>query len=162
MQELLLISTFLGLPFIGFPARGACLLTMAITGFAMWNHILAACNYLGQQTITGTLCIVYCVHFVPSLLALVGSALASAAVRGKRIIASMHTWAVNILRRSAACSLNDIGDVAVSVLKVSKQFVGGNSETVMYLPYNLTLFMCDCLRCILALVRHARVLSKPR
>ena len=97
---------------------------MATTGFALCNHILAACNYLGQQTITVTLCIVYCVHFVPSLLAHVGSALAAAAGGGKCIIVSSHTWAVSILRRSAACSLKAIGAVALSVIKVSKQFAG--------------------------------------
>jgi uncharacterized membrane protein YhaH (DUF805 family) len=97
---------------------------MATTGFALWNHIVAACNYLGQQTISATLCIVYCVHFVPSLLAYVGSALPAAAFGGKRIIASKHTWAVSMLRRSTACDLKAIGAVALSVIKVSKQFAG--------------------------------------
>ncbi len=123
MQEqiLLLLSTFLGLLFTNFPVRSACLCTIAIPAFAPWNHILAACIYLGLQTITVTVCFVYCVHFVPSLLARVGNALAAAAVRGKRIIASAYTWAVSILRCSAAGSLQAIGAAVLSVIKVSKQ-----------------------------------------
>ncbi len=66
MQEhvLLLMSTCLGLLFISFPVRSACLCAIAIT-VTLWNHIPAACNYLGQQTITVTLCIV---RLVPSFL----------------------------------------------------------------------------------------------
>ena len=142
MQEqlLLLVCTSLGLLFTNFPVRSACLCTTAITGFALWSHIVAACTLLGQQTITVTLCFIHCVRFVPSVLTAVSSALAAATSRAKRIIASKHTWTVvlNILRRSAACSLKAIGAVALSVIKVSKQFASCNSQAEMHLLYKLT------------------------
>ena len=125
MQEqfLLLLCTFLGLLFTDFPVRGACLCTIAIAAFVLLNHILVACNYLGQQTITAILRIVHIVRLVPSVLASVSSALTTAAAWAKRINAPKHTWTgmVNILRRNAAGSLKAIGVVALYVIKVSKQ-----------------------------------------
>ncbi len=136
-QVLLLISTSLGLLFINFPVRSAslCACASAITAFVLWNHILAACDYLGQQTIAVTLCIV---RFVPSALTSVSSALAAAASRAKRINSIKHTWTgvLSIVRRSAAGSLKAVGAVVLSVIKVSKQFASCHSQEEMHLLYN--------------------------
>lgn len=126
MQEhvLLLVSTSLGLLFATFPVRSTCLCASAILAFAVWKHTFAAFNYLGQQTTTATLCIVRFMRLVSSVLTSVSSALAAAASRAKRIIASKHTWTgvLNIISCSAASSLKSVGAAVLSVSKVSKQF----------------------------------------
>ena len=137
-QVLLLICTCLGFLFTTFPARSACLCAIAITAFALRNHILAACNHLGQQTITATLYTVRYVRFLPAVLITVNSALAAAASRAKRIMAFKHKWTgfLIILRRSAAGSLKAVGALVLSVIKVSKQFASCDRQEEMHLPYN--------------------------